>query len=596
MKKYYILLAALLISAVSCNLDRYPLDRETLDTYLLDEAQCQSFSNTFYEALFGGTSNPIFDAENDLYMSKTLPAIIRGGTSRTTPSGGGGWSFTTLRSINTMLGHMDNCKDPDVRQKYTALARFFRAYWYYKMVRDFGDVPWYDHELGTDETDELYKARDSRDYVFEKMLEDIDFAIEVLPKTPNLYRVTSWTVLALKSRMCLFEGTWRKYHGLSLEHDADYYLKLAADAARTFIETSPYGIYVYDKDPSMSYTWLFSSMTAPIEEHVLAKAYSLDVQLSHKATYYSFSDGANININKKFIDAFLMADGSRYTDKEGWETDIYYDEVTGRDPRLAQIVRCPGYHRLDHDEIMTTDFSASLTGYPYVKYAVSWKDQDNSFAASDNDLPLVRAAEVYLNYAEAMAERSDVKITQDDIDLSINPIRKRAGMPDMDLAWCNANPDDNYMGSAKYGYRNVKGENRGVILEIRRERMVELAQECDFRWYDLMRWKEGKCIEQDILGQYFPGPGEYDFDGDGIVDICLYETEKAPATEARLVYKIGVNPIVLTDGNKGNVNPYKPQKHQFDEARDYLFPIPTGELAMNNNLTQNPGWTDIKRE
>lgn len=596
MKKYYILLAALLISAVSCNLDRFPLDKETLDTYLLDEAQCQSFSNTFYEALFGGESNPTFDAENDLYMSKTLPAIIRGGTSRPTPSGGGGWSFTTLRSINTMLGHMDNCKDPVVRQKYTALARFFRAYWYYKMVRDFGDVPWYDHELGTDEVDELYKARDSRDYVFEKMLEDIDFAIEVLPKTPNLYRITSWTVLALKSRMCLFEGTWRKYHGLSLEHDADYYLKLAADAARTFIETSPYGIYVYDKDPSMSYTWLFSSMTVPIEEHVLAKAYSSDVQLSHKATFHSFSDGAHININKKFIDAFLMADGSRYTDKEGWETDIYYDEVTGRDPRLAQIVRCPGYHRLDHDEIMTTDFSSSLTGYPYVKYAVSWKEQDGSFADSDNDLPLVRAAEVYLNYAEAMAERSDVKITQDDIDLSINPIRKRAGMPDMDLAWCNANPDDKYMGSAKYGYRNVKGENRGVILEIRRERMVELAQECDFRWYDLMRWKEGKCIEQDILGQYFPGPGEYDFDGDGVVDICLYETANAPATEARLVYKIGVNPIVLTDGNKGNVNPYKTQKHQFDEARDYLFPIPTGELAMNNNLTQNPGWTDIKRD
>lgn len=596
MKKYYILLAALLISAVSCNLDRFPLDKETLDTYLLDEAQCQSFSNTFYEALFGGESNPTFDAENDLYMSKTLPAIIRGGISRPTPSGGGGWSFTTLRSINTMLGHMDNCKDPVVRQKYTALARFFRAYWYYKMVRDFGDVPWYDHELGTDEVDELYKARDSRDYVFEKMLEDIDFAIEVLPKTPNLYRITSWTVLALKSRMCLFEGTWRKYHGLSLEHDADYYLKLAADAARTFIETSPYGIYVYDKDPSMSYTWLFSSMTVPIEEHVLAKAYSSDVQLSHKATFHSFSDGAHININKKFIDAFLMADGSRYTDKEGWETDIYYDEVTGRDPRLAQIVRCPGYHRLDHDEIMTTDFSSSLTGYPYVKYAVSWKEQDGSFADSDNDLPLVRAAEVYLNYAEAMAERSDVKITQDDIDLSINPIRKRAGMPDMDLAWCNANPDDKYMGSAKYGYRNVKGENRGVILEIRRERMVELAQECDFRWYDLMRWKEGKCIEQDILGQYFPGPGEYDFDGDGVVDICLYETANAPATEARLVYKIGVNPIVLTDGNKGNVNPYKTQKHQFDEARDYLFPIPTGELAMNNNLTQNPGWTDIKRD
>ena len=245
---------------------------------------------------------------------------------------------------------------------------------------------------------------------------------------------------------------------------------------------------------------------------------------------------------------------------------------------------------------MTTDFSASLTGYPYVKYCVSWNEQDDSFQGSANDMPLVRAAEVYLNYAEAMAERSDVKITQEDIELSINPIRRRAGMPDMNLEWCNANPDNNYMGSAKYGFRNVTGENKGVILEIRRERMVELAQEGDFRWYDLMRWKEGKCIEQDILGQYFPGAGEYDFDGDGVVDICLYDTENAPSTNARLVYKIGTNPIVLTEGNKGNVNPYKTQKHQFDESRDYLYPIPTGELAINRNLVQNPGWKDIVRE
>ncbi|MCM1199552.1 MAG: RagB/SusD family nutrient uptake outer membrane protein, partial [Clostridium sp.] len=267
MKKYIFLFFAVLASAVSCNLDRFPLDKESLDTYLQDESQCQSFSNTFYDDLFNGN---IWDAQNDLYMEKSLPALIRGGNARTTPSSGGGWSFTVLRGINTMLGHMDNCKDPQVRQEYTALARFFRAYYYYKMVRDFGDVPWYDHELGSTETDELYKPRDSRDYVFEKMLEDMDFAIEVLPKTPNLYRVTSWTVLALKSRMCLFEGTWRKYHGLSLDHDADYYLKLAADAARTFIETSPYVIWSYEKDPSMSYTMLFSQMTAPIEEYVLA--------------------------------------------------------------------------------------------------------------------------------------------------------------------------------------------------------------------------------------------------------------------------------------------------------------------------------------
>lgn len=585
--KKYIFIIVLFFLAVSCNLDRFPLDRESLDLYLKDEAQCQSFSNKFYDDLF--KDDRIWDANSDLYMEKTLPALIRGGNSRPTPSSNGGWKFEVLRAINTMIGHMDNCEDPEVRVRYTGLARFFRAYYYYRMVRNFGDVPWCDHELGSTETEELYKPRDSRDYVFEKMLEDIDFAISVLPKEKNLYRITSWTALAYKSRICLFEGTWRKYHNLSLEHPADYYLKLAADAAKTFIETSPYGIYEYADDPSISYTMLFSQMQSPMDEVILAKNYSFAAQISHKATYRSFTDGAALNVNKKFVDTYLMADGSRYTDKPGWEKDIYYDEMTGRDPRLAQSIRCPGYHRLDHDEVMTTDFSSSLTGYPYVKYCVSWTVQDDSFSDSENDLPLIRAGEVYLNYAEAMAERSDVTISQADIDLGINPLRRRAGMPDMDLAWCNANPDDNYLGSAKYGFRNVKGENRGVILEIRRERMVELAQELDLRWYDLMRWKEGKCIEQDILGQYFPGPGEYDFDGDGVNDICLYEGT-APATECRLVYEIGKNPIVLTDGNKGNVTPYKNQKHQFDESRDYLFPIPTDDLKLNTNLVQNPGW------
>ena len=131
-----------------------------------------------------------------------------------------------------MLDNIHRCDNESVRIKYTAVARFFRAYFYFLKVRDFGDVPWYDHELSVTEKDELYKARDSRDFVMTKMIEDIDYAIRYLPDEANAYRVTKWTALAFKSRFCLFEGTWRKYHGNgNMAHDADYYLKQAEDAA-----------------------------------------------------------------------------------------------------------------------------------------------------------------------------------------------------------------------------------------------------------------------------------------------------------------------------------------------------------------------------
>ena len=111
-----------------------------------------------------------------------------------------------------MLENVGNCPDEQVRVKYTALARFFRAYFYFAKVKRFGDVPWYDKPLGSTDTEELNKPRDSRELILEKMIEDLDFAIANLPSTKSAYEVTKWTAMALKSRVLLFEGTFRKYH------------------------------------------------------------------------------------------------------------------------------------------------------------------------------------------------------------------------------------------------------------------------------------------------------------------------------------------------------------------------------------------------
>lgn len=611
--KKIILFSLIVVLAASCldkieGLDQSPLDKESESTFFKDASQLEAYTNYMYQLTFHG---PFCTGTNDLLLAKSPSSLLRGGSLRTTPSSGGGWDWNSLARINALLDHLGNCGDENLRTLYEAYGRFFRAYFYYYKVRDFGDVPFYDHELGVSEDQELYKPRDSRDFIMEKMIEDVDFAIANLPEAKSLYRVTKWTAMAFKSRFCLFEGTWRKYHGNvspssgeTYGHNADYYLKLAADVSSDFIDNSPYSIYSTGH-PEIDYTHVFNQPTSNEEEVILAKSYSITLQVSHFATYDTFGTASSNSFSKKFVDSFLMADGSRFTDREGWETMQYYDETTGRDPRLGQIIRVPGYKREGVDSLLCADFNHGFTGYQPVKYALSWKDYPSwGWGPQDNDLPIYRAAEVYLNYAEAMAERSDVSISQSDLDKSIGPLRSRAGMPSLSLAEANTNPDNKYMGSSSYGYDNVKGANKGIILEIRRERMVELAMEGDFRWYDLMRWKQGRCVDQKICGMYFPGPGAYDFDhiagkdGSMHYDIYIYSNaaDKDKCPEGVPAFKLGEAPLLLTEDTYGYVNPYSNIRFNgFNEERDYLYPIPISELRLNTALRQNPGWKDIKR-
>ena len=229
------------------------------------------------------------------------------------------------------------------------------------------------------------------------------------------------------------------------------------------------------------------------------------------------------------------------------------------------------------------------------KYIVEANLQDNNTYCSWAEFyQAINDANMVLEFAPEVVER-DPDFTQGDLDISVNLLRDRVGMPHMNMAEANANPDW-YLKSEEYGYRNVSGQNEGVILEIRRERAIELFQE-GFRWDDLMRWKEGLCINQDMHGQYFPGLGEYDLTGDKKADIVIYEGKK-PADKAGVAaFEVGVlTGVMLTDGTKGYIDP-QPQEnpanaHVFDESRDYLYGIPTTERSLNPNLTQNPNWAD----
>ena len=427
-----------------------------------------------------------------------------------------------------------------------------------------------------------------------KMIEDIDFAIANLPSTKSAYEITKWTAMALKSRFLLFEGTFRKYHtefdyGAGA-HDAKWYLDECAKVSEEFISASGYGIHTAG-GANKAYYSLFTTQNATdnMDEVILARNYNAAYNVTHNAnnTYLSLTMGRR-GMTRKLVASYLMADGSRFTDQEGWETMDFMTETRNRDPRLSQTIRTPGYTRLGDTAPCAPEFLLCMTGYHPIKYVMG-KDKD-VYNGADCDIILFRAAEVLLNFAEAKAEAGT--LSQADLDLSVNKIRARAGLPNLRLDAANANPDPFLTNPEWGGYQNVTGSNKGVILEIRRERTVELAQE-GFRYYDVIRWKEGQVFTRQYYGMYFPGPGEYDLNGDGTPDILLYTEDKAPASGAPAKYKVGSTDFILSGGNSGMVNLYKELVCKWDEGRDYLYPIPTDERNLTGGaLTQNPGWND----
>ena len=596
MKKNIILYSfiALLSGTAGCSdmLDEYPLDAISPETYYNNADELRSATNQFYGMFPGAASG--YTESADVVCIFNLPAEVQG--IRTVPTSGGGWNWEYLRAVNFYLSHSVRCDDVDAREHFDGIARFFRAYFYFEKVKRFGEVPWFDRELSSTDP-ELFRPRDSRDIIMDKILDDLTYAINNISDKKDLYNVTHWTALALKSRICLFEGTFRKYHGIP---GYEKFLNECATASKLFIDNAPYAIYQTGAQP---YRDLFSSMNAIEEEVILARDYDRSQNVMHEANANTLSPTyGRPGMNKKIVNSYLMTNGTRFTDQPGYKTMQYYDEMQNRDPRLTQTVVGPGYMRINSDKVESPNFSSSTTGYQIIKWVTD--ASGDGYMGSSNDYILFRAAEVYLNYAEAKAELGT--LTQEDLEISIKKIRDRVGMPNIDMFAANANPDP-YLCAPETGYRNVTDPNKGVILEIRRERTIELCLE-GHRYYDIIRWKEGKMFEQPFLGMYFPGltqgsgDNRYDvFDmNDGIagdkekVDICIYTGKKPSVKNIRKFYKLGEE-FVLTDGDKGNIicHDIEKEPRQWREDRDYLYPIPTQErLLSNGTLSQNPNWND----
>ena len=561
----------------SCDLTLLPENAVTPENYFQNKSDLELWTNQFYTLLDEPDASAGTNADD--MIDKGMGQVIEGTRSAASETG---WSWTKLRHINYFLQHSSNCDDETARNQYNGVAQFFRAYFYFVKVRRYGDVPWYDQVLGSEDQELLVNARDSREFVMNQVLKDFQDAATSLPtkstETRNT-RVTKWAALAFASQAALYEGTYRKYHGLD---NYEKYLEIAASTARQFIDESGFSLYKEGTEP---YRDMFCADNAKTTEVVLARAYNFEgLQLSH-SVQFSIAN-LQMGFTRRFMNHYLMADGTRFTDKQGYETMFYTDEVKNRDPRLQQTVLCPNYIQKGETTVTANDLTA-YCGYRPIKF-VCTKDHDGA-AKSTSDWPLMRAAEVYLNYAEAKAELGTLK--QEDLDISINKIRERAKMPDLNLTDANSNPDP-YLAAC---YPNVEqGTNKGVILEIRRERTIELVME-GLRQWDLFRWKEGKQMFNHYVpyyGIYVPGVGTYDMDGDGKPDLEIYETTATSQCDNK---KKLDKDIYLSNGTSGYIIGFPKVTYGKDwkEERDYLWPIPADQRVLTQGiLTQNPGWED----
>jgi hypothetical protein len=591
MKNYLIVLVPLMLLASSCEkfLKKEPLDTLTPDQAFATETNLQMYVNSFYQNMVP-TANQIYgegapievtyfigDNFTDITTVPTVPGyLVNGGyTSRLERD----WTWTELRNINYFLANYKNANIADARKKhYAGIARFFRAWFYFNKVKRYGDVPFYNKPL-TSTDDGLYKARDSRTVVMDSVLADINYAVANIDpnKDNSSTTITKWVALALKSRIALFEGTFRKYHtNLNLTASANTWLQEAVNSSTELVTSGRYSIYSTNK-PTLDYRSLFITEAPKSSEIILAAAYSDALQKWHGATGY-FSDFGKYQacLVKRFVNTYLNADGSRFTDNSAYNTVEFQNEVKNRDLRLSQTIRTPSYRR-SNGAVAPPALSSAISGYQLLKFSLDDPFYDLNNRAS-NAIPVFRYAEVLLNLAEAKAELGT--FTQGDWDGTIALLRKRAGIINTSMPTTL----DTYMRD------NFYDDVTSIpIMEIRRERAIELIAEA-FRMDDLKRWKKGKLMEKEYDGIYVPGKGQLlDLNEDGKPDVAFVDTRPAVPVAGVYYYITDNVATKLSEGSKGRLLVSANLIKVFQDYK-YLAPIPYNELLTNKNLVQNPGW------
>lgn len=588
-KRFAVLsLAVIILASCGKNLDQVPQSTANKDAVFGSEDGLKLYTNSFYNMLpdVGSAGSAIYKTDaglSDYGATTAIPDFIRTGAFTSRQSSG--WTWTDLRNINYFI---QNCTNPaisqTVRENYIGIAKFFRAYFYFEKVKRFGDVPWYSTPLDVADAD-LYKGRDSRTLIMDSVVADLDYAASHITVTDDQSRstITKWVVYGFKSRVCLFEGTFRKYQStFNLASSAPKFLQLAADAAKAVMTSGKYSLNT--AGGNLAYRNLFISTSPVTSEIMLANVTSAALAKTNDNNWYftSATYGARFNFTRTFINTYLNINGTPFTSKPGYDTMVFFTETQNRDLRLQQTIRMGSYKRLTSGSLVAAPpvFSYTYTGYQPIK----WSLDDTYYDAgvlSTNSVGIMRYAEILLNYAEAMAELGTITAT--DWTSTIGALRGRAGI----TAGLNALPvtADPYL-VANY-FPDISNP---VILEVRRERGIELTLE-GFRFYDLVRWKHGELLLKPWTGMYVPALNTpMDLNGDGVLDVAFYRTTLPSPQVAGVTYvNVTADPQRLSNGTSGELHWLDNIGRDWQDFK-YLYPIPYADLQINAKIGQNAGW------
>jgi hypothetical protein len=616
----YSVAAALFCSSLfySCDkLEQVPLDKLSVPTTFVNEFGFQSYAWQFYDVFLaygntdvtqgGNAGTTPYRLDTDV-NSDMLAVAFFNSQSRwlaqlmTVPIVDGFYNNTygRLRSINVLLDNIDGAPlSEEAKNHWRAVGYFFRAYNYANLINLYGDVPYVEKLLTDSDIEGLYIPRTPRDEVAKRILDDLNYAVANLrPKSSGAYIKGSNAVdpnaaLALISRFGLREGTWRKYHGLA---DANTYLEASAEASKKLMDLFPTLAESYDEDFN-------SDDLTYVPGIVMFKAYGGDgtTDVGQGLTGGQMSRGGFLDLTKAAVDQYLCSDGqTRYTSPLFQGDKNPYDEFRNRDIRLyytvpppykviigdgnsartftytgnprdtsyfglmesiaipfgktlpTKTIGLPGQQLIigiepNFYEVSLygqgTNYQNTFSGYRFYKYANNVSSARGKYA----DAPIFRMGEILMNYAEATYELG--RFDQQVADATVNKTRARGKVAMLNIASIPNDPTRDPGVSA-------------VLWEIRRERNVELMGE-GLRFDDLRRWKKMEYATKIKLGRYIK-KGEGDI----------------PAN----------SPIPIQGGgNEGDIS-YEPLPKPNWPEHYYLYPLPSNEIAINDKITQNPGW------
>lgn len=589
MKRIFLVSIIAVLFASCSKLDQQPKSTVGKEAVFQSEKGLELYTTSFYTLLPTYTDILRGDNMSDYIARKDVPDFIREGAYG--PRQSTGWTWADLRNINYFLENNVNPSIPqEVREHYNGLARFFRAWFYFAKVKRFGNVPWINKTYEVNDPD-MMKGRDSRELVMDSVLRDLDYAAKHIRTTEDGSRsmITKYIAYAFKSRVCLFEGTFRKYHSnYGLQQSASAWLTEAENAAKVVMDETRFSLYTGSAD-SKPYRELFVSKTPISSEVMLANIYNDALGVYHDANWYytSATYGDRASFTRSFIHTYLNIDGTPFTNKAGYKTMAFANEVENRDKRLEQTIRTKGYNRVNGGNILVSPplFSYTYTGYQPTKWVLDDTFYDSG-AQNNNVIPIFRFAEILLNYAEAKAELGS--LSDEDWNTTVGALRRRAGITQNTAT--KPTVADPYLTTEFF-----PGITDPSILEIRRERGIELALE-GFRFYDLVRWKSGKLMEKVWNGMYVPALNTpLDLNNDGVFDVAFYKT--MPNNQVAGVTYINVsetvsgrqNAMVLSEGDKGEIKWLVTTPRVWHD-KFYLYPIPENDRLMNPALGQNPDW------